>query len=240
MLLTRAWPFRELLDEFDSYERDRHFPDLMRAPGAAFAQYFEAVVDSLPQAYQGSGNRLAVYSSRTLDELFEWLRSSAFAEAIKDGGETWFGRMNELDRDLYTGNVYEVRHVLAAGNGRPRPDAALFVERFEIESADADGFDSWALQHHLEEIAGADGVIRVRYCGAIREGIPLPYYVSPGNRMVMVELASEKSLRSTLLSDGLRTALADSLQWDVRLSYVRRDVYSFRFTARADPPEGEG
>src|SRR5438552_2564717 len=129
MLLTRAHPFRELLDEFDSYERDRHVPELMQAPGAAFAQYFENVVDDLPQAYQGSGSRLALYISRTLEELFEWLRSAEFAEAVKDGGETWFGRMNELDRDLYTGNVYEVRHVL--GTSEPPSDAALFVERFE-------------------------------------------------------------------------------------------------------------
>jgi hypothetical protein len=235
MLLTRAYPFQDLLDEFDSYERSRHFPDLMRAPGAAFAQYFANVVDGLPQAYQGSGTRLALYVSRSLEDLFEWLRSTAFAEAIKDGGETWFGRMNELDRDLYTGNVYDVRRVIWDGRDDPPPHAALFIERFEVEDSDAGSFDEWA-ERHLREVAGADGVLRVRYCRAIREGIPLPYYYSPGNRMVMAELTPEQPPRSTLLSDSMRATLADSLQWDVRLPYVRRDAYSFLFAAGAESP----
>jgi hypothetical protein len=236
MLMTRAYPFRELLDEFDSYERDRHFPELMRAPGAAFAQYFENVVDGLPQAYQGSGTRLAIYVSRTLEELFEWLRSAEFAAAVKDGGETWFGRMNELDRDSYTGNVYEVRHVL--GTPEPSPEAALFVERFEVQDDDAERFDEWAVQRHLAALAGTGGVLRVRYCAAIREGIPLPYYYSPGNRMVIADLSNDGALPAALLSDGLRAAVADAMQWDVRLPYVRRDAYSFLFAARAGDEEG--
>lgn len=227
MLLTRAWPFRELVAEFDTYEAERHLPDLVAAPGAAMAGYYENVVDGLPQVYKGSGNRLANYIARNLEDLFRWLRSNEFADAVEDGGRTWFGRMNELDYDLYTGNVYCVNEVAKADAGTTRVDLPMLVERFEVGKKDEEDFELWMSGVHLPAIANEVGVVRARSCTAIREGIPLPYYASPGNRMLIADLDDARPLLDTLLSAELRSVVGESLQWDVRLSYVRRDVYRF-------------
>lgn len=227
MLMTRAWPFRDLVAEFDAYQAERHLPDLVAAPGAAMVGYYENVVVGLPQAYKGSGNRLANYVARNLDDLFRWLRSGEFADAVEDGGRTWFGRMNELDYDLYTGNVYCVGDVAKVDNGETRIDLPLLVERFEVGNGEEEEFDLWMSRVHLPAVANEPGVLRVRSCTALRDDIPLPYYVSPGNRMLIADLDDAKPLSDTLLSPGLHAAVGDSLQWDLRLSYVRRDVYRF-------------
>jgi len=237
MLMTRAHPLRDLVDEFDSYEIDKHFPDLMAAPGAARVDYYKNVLNELPEAYRGSGTRMANYLARDLDELFRWLRSDAFAAAIEDGGKTWFGRMNELDGDLYTGNVYEVTG-LVQGDTQPSECAVLLVERLEVTPELEAEFDAWVEEVHLPAYEGAAGVGRVRSGRAIREGIPLPYYYSLGNRVVLVEVAGDDP-RVPLLSNRMLAALADSVRWDLRLPYVRRDVYALLCSADADTGGGD-
>jgi hypothetical protein len=233
MLMTRAWPLRELTPEFDTYQADRHLPQLMAAPGAFMVQYCANVEGRLPQALRGSGNRLANYVCRSVEELFTWLCSDQFADAVRDGGEKWFGRMNELDGDLYTGNVYEVKDVVPADGSGASESRSVFVERFEVAPAHIEEFDQWMRETHVPALARVDGVSRVRSCDAIREGIPLPYYMSAGNRMVMVDLPGGEALYSTVLSEAMERVVSDSLRWDVKLSYVRRDVYQFLLSAHA-------
>ena len=192
MLMTRAWPFRELVGEFDAYQAERHLPELMNAPGAAMVGYYENVVADLPQVYKGSGNRLANYVARTIDDLFCWLRSAEFAAAVEDGGNRWFGRMNELDYDLYTGNVYCISEVAKSRDEPTRLDLPLLVERFEVTDDALEEFDLWMSTVHLPGIASQRGVVRARSCAAVREGIPLPYYTSPGNRMLIADLEDDE------------------------------------------------
>ena len=55
-LLTRAHPKAEIQDDFDDWQREKHLPDLMRAPGATMVVYARNVLDGLPEAYMGSGH----------------------------------------------------------------------------------------------------------------------------------------------------------------------------------------
>jgi hypothetical protein len=233
MLMTRAWPFKELVGEFDAYQADRHLPELMNAPGAAMAGYYENVVVDLPQVYKGSGNRLANYVARNIDDLFCWLRSDEFAAAVEDGGNKWFGRMNELDYDLYTGNVYSIGEVVKPDDNPTRLDLPLLVERFEVTDDAVEEFDIWMSEVHLPAVASQPGVLRARSCAAVREGIPLPYYESLGNRMLIADLDGGEPAPETLLRPGITDAVGDSLKWDLRLPYVRRDVYRFMFLCEA-------
>lgn len=69
--------------------------------------------------------------------------------------------------------------------------------------------------------AAAGGVERVRTFIAVREGCPLPYYYSRGNRMVAADAGS----LDALIAPEVRAAVGDSLRWDLELEYVKRDVY---------------
>jgi isopenicillin N synthase-like dioxygenase len=134
----------------------------------------------------------------------------------------WFDRFNELDGADYTGNIYEV--VSEAGDTAVTHNAPYFAERFEVAPNELEEFDE-GLEVHAAVLAAADDVARVRVMHAIREGIPLPYYYSSGNRAVFVELTDVRSV----VGGQLMRALAESLRWDLRLAYVRRDVYECAF-----------
>ena len=64
---------------------------------------------------------------------------------------------------------------------------------------------------------------RARTFRALRDGIPIPYYYSPGNRALIAEL--DDDFRAVLASDGFVACLERSLAWELRLEYVKRDVY---------------
>ena len=221
VLHTRADVKREHLDAFDHWQRTKHMPEAIAAPTCHRAAHFHTVRDGLPAAWHGSGNVAANYFTADVDGIFEFLTSRELAEAVADG-VLWFDRFNELDGADYTGNIYEV--VASAGETTAAPDAPFFAERFEVDSDQLDEFDGW-LSGHLVGLAGADDVVRVRLMHAIREGSPLPYYYSPGNRAIFVELADARAV----LGAQLTRAVTESRSWDLRLPYVKRDVYECAF-----------
>jgi len=232
MLLTRAWPPVERAAEFDRFQRHEHLPQLMDAPGARQALYYETIVERLPAICQGSGSRLVEYRCGSVDDLFAWLRSDELAAAVKDGGARWFGRMNELDGALYTGNIYNVDEVIGRRATDAPDECTLLLERFEV-GAQAEEFDRWAVDEHLPDLAVAPGVFGVRYCAAIRGQSPIPYYESPGDRAVLVAVDPAVSPADAAVEPTLLAAVQDSLRWDSLLSYVRREVYGFICTVRA-------
>jgi hypothetical protein len=93
-----------------------------------------------------------------------------------------------------------------------------------VPADDEPEFDRWLLDSHLPRIASQPGVLRARAFAAVREDIPIDYYLSPGNRMLQIELDGGAGLEP-LLADAFTDALGASLAWDLRLPYVRRDVY---------------
>lgn len=224
-LFTRAWPVEDAHEAFDRWQLEKHLPDLIKGPGILWAAYYRTLLERLPEAYHGSGSCMACYTAQTLDDLFAWLRSSVVPAAIEDGSR-WFGRFNELDGSTYTGNVYD--EVASVGHGEEtRPGSGLvFVERFEVPLTEVEGFDRWLIDSHMRRTAEQPGVARVLVFNAVRENIPIDYYLSPGNRMLQVELAATSD-SGALVADGFRDVLKDSLAWDLRLPYVKRDVYRF-------------
>jgi hypothetical protein len=230
MLLTRAHPKREIQDAFDDWQREKHLPDLMRAPGATMVVYARNVLDGLPEAYKGSGSCLAYYEAPTVEDLFAFLTSTEIAEAVADGSR-WFGRFNDVDYETYTGNVYQVTGVVNPAGGPPPETSPLLVERWEAPDDDLDVFDEWLGEAHLPELGSAAGVRRARSFSAIREGIPIPYYYSPGNRALVAEL--DDDFRGLLLQPELLERLEESMRWERRLPYVKRDVYEHVAHARS-------
>jgi hypothetical protein len=228
MLLARAWPVRELLDgeTFDKWQGEKHLEDLMRGEGAVKVVYFKTVYDGLPQAYQGTGSIMAYYTARDMDGLYAWLNSEALRKGIEDGSQ-FFGKFNELDDSTYTGNVYVVSACEHVGSGTVPNEAPVFIERFETNAETEESFDEWLREVHLPHVASAPGVERVRTFDVVRENIPISYYLSLGNRMIAVELSDQERFREQLMSDVLLAALEDSRRWDLRLNYVRREVYRY-------------
>ncbi len=226
LLLARAWPKPEIQADFDRWEVDKHIAELMTGPGAVMVLYGLNVLDDLPEAYKGSGYCMAYYTGRDIEGLFVWLRSPELAAAVADGSQ-WFGRFNDVDYETFTGNVYEVTAVVNREGTSPREASPVLIERFEVGEDDADEFDAWLRDVHLPGIGNHPGVLRARTFSAVREDIPIPYYYSPGNRALFAELADASAFRQTLTSPALMERLEDSMRWDRRLTYVKRDVYEY-------------
>jgi len=131
------------------------------------------------------------------------LCSDELAAAVQDGGSNWFGRMNELDDALYTGNLYEVQIVLTRGDGEPVPDTCpVLLERFEVGDRGR-GVRSLAARGALAVARCRPGVVRARSLNAIRGESPISYYESPGDRAVHVALDPTADLATTLLEPQL-------------------------------------
>jgi hypothetical protein len=220
---ARAWPNAQINDAFEEWE-PKHVADLVRGPGVVTGAYYHAVTSGIPEALLGSGTIMAWYSGRDLPGLFAFLQSQEFVDAVAEG-EQWFGNFHPTDFEDITGNIYVVDSVLGADEA-PAPSKLPFTfwQRFEVPEEQVAEFDAW-LPEHASVLAAAGGIDRTRTFSSVREGCPLPYYYSRGNRMVAADAAS----LDALLSPSVREALADSLRWDLSLEYVKRDVYSYRY-----------
>jgi hypothetical protein len=200
-------------------------PEALAAPTCRRASHFHTVTDGLPAVWHGSGNVAANYYADDLDGIFAFLTSSELAEAVSDG-VLWFDRFNELDGADYTGNIYQV--AATAGASEAPADAPFLAERFEVEPDELDEFDAW-LAAHAAAVADAEAVVRVSVLHATREGSPLPYYYSPGNRALFADLTDVRGV----LGAQLMQAVAEAQAWDLRLPYVRRDVYECAFVVES-------
>lgn len=219
-------------EAFDRWQLEKHLPDLVQGPGLLRAAYYRTVLEGLPEAYHGSGSCMARYTASRLDDLLAWLRSPVVPAAIEDG-RRWFGSFNELDGSTYTGNVYSEVAALGLDDVTDQEPDLVFVQRFEVPPREAEEFDRWLLDSHTARTAEQPGVARARVFHAQRENIPIDYYLSPGNRMLQVDLAAITGSEA-LLANGFRELLNDSLAWDLRLPYVKRDVYRFLGQAEAE------
>jgi hypothetical protein len=228
MLLARAWPIQEIMttDEFDRWQGEKHLDDLMRGEGAVKVVYFKTVYDGLPQAYQGTGSIMAYYTARDVPGIYAWMNSEALRAGIEDGSR-YFGKFNELDHSTYTGNVYRVLDSRNNIGAEPSVQSPMFIERFEVDDETESDFDEWLRDVHLPALAADAAVARARTFAALRDNVPIPYYLSQGNRMLAVELTDTENFRDQLRSDNVLSALEDSMRWDRLLPYVRREVYAY-------------
>ena len=216
VLITRAWPERSAVAEFDAWQVRKHLGDLAALPGVSKASYYATRETGIPQVLQGSGNRMAAYWAPDLAAIKRWMTDPGLDAAIQDGSQ-FFGSFNELDGDVYTGNVYQLGPKWP-GDVDPKLSATLLVERFEVSGDLEADFDDWMIRKHLPALRTVGGVGWVQWGRAVR-GLPVVYYNSPGNRVAMAEFSS-----ATIWNDELERVIADSTTWDRSLEYVRREV----------------
>lgn len=197
LLLTRASPHAEIAAAFDVWQRTKHLPELMDAPGVA--SVFYGLRGGAPSSYASTAgetfelaDRVAIYASVDLARMMTFVGSSEVADAISDGSR-WFGQFHLLDQEPYSGNVYRVTGARGARLGNVD---VLAVARLEIPPQWLADFDDWAHDELLARLLPApqsqDEFIQgVRICSVHREGIPVPYYHSRGNRAVLAAMSAE-------------------------------------------------
>jgi hypothetical protein len=208
----------------------KHFDDSLDHPAVTSAASYRIVQDfeptrGLPWPFNGHGNRFIVYVAESLPGLLEWIDSPILREAIDDGQ----GRETAypfLDGDQFTGNIYSVSTVLQMINEDFPGETCFIAERFQVGDADLVEFDNWLDRHYAPQWLEVPDLIRVR---TYRQELDLPprfpytRYRSKGNRMLFAELPQATDLPALIRSSTLHSLLSQSLTWDLRLPYVRRE-----------------
>jgi len=95
------------------------------------------------------------------------------------------------------------------------------MQRFEVDDHQQEEFDNWIIRKHLPALRSIPGLRWAQWGKAVR-GLPVQYYNSPGNRVVLAEM--DQSEASDLNTRPVDRVVADSLRWDRCLNYVRREV----------------
>ena len=219
VLIARAWPQQPALAQFDHWQQTKHLVDLVGLPGVRRVSYYATRTSGVPQAWQGSGNRMAAYWSEDLDGLKRWMSDPGLAAAIEDGSQ-FFDSFNELDDSTYTGNVYRLGPRWP-GDPEPSLEGCLLVQRFEVGDRRQEEFDNWIIRKHLPALRSIPGIRWAQWGKAVR-GLPVQYYNSPGNRVVLAEMDQPEA--PDLNTRPVDRVVADSLRWDRCLNYVRREV----------------
>lgn len=210
----------------------KHFDDSLVDPLVTSAHSYAVLRDfrpaaegGLPSVFNGHGNRFIVYVYDDIAGVVPFIDGPDVRAAIKDGEERE-GQYPPLDDEPFNGVVSTVEAV----RGRRGVDVAgrgpIVVERFEVPEASAAAFDAWWAEH-LDAMAAVDGVRRARTFRAYRDmprRFPHDRYLGKGNRMLLLELDDETDARAFLWCAPVQAALARSVEWDLRLPYVRREV----------------
>jgi hypothetical protein len=211
----------------------KHFDDSLEHPKVTSAANYRVVRDyrpvaegGLPSVLNGHGNRFIVYVAEDMPGVADWLDSPMIRRAIEDGAERE-GQYPALDGEPFTGNIYEIRQVRGAVGADFAGTGPILAERFEVPEHLIREFETWLDGPHLDAAVELPGAIRVRTWSSNR-GLPkrFPYirYQSKGNRMIWTEFAEGTDLRAVLAEPMTHAYLEDSIRWDLRLSYVRREV----------------
>ncbi len=228
ILVCRVECPQQNLDSLDEW-MPKHFDDSLAHEAVTSAANYGIVRDysTLPAAFNGHGNRFIVYVVDDIPGLMRWIDSPQIREAIEDGQDRE-GAYPPLDDEPFTGNIYELME-LRNPAGRDFVGAGPIVaERFEVPARATAEFDVWLNGDHLAAIETWPGVTRTRTWRQKREDVPrrFPYerYMSKGNRMVWAEFEEGTDVRRLLADTGVVDTIADSIRWDLRLPYVRREA----------------
>jgi hypothetical protein len=211
----------------------KHFDDSLLDPHVLAAANYRVLRDyraldegGLPAPFNGHGNRFIVYVADTIEDYEETIDSARVRAAIADGADRE-GRYPPLDDEPFNGVVYVVQQVRGKAGDHFAPGGPIIVERFEVPSSLEGEFDGWLEGPHLDAARGLPGAVRVRTFAAHRDyprRFPYDRYRGKGNRMILVELEADTDVRPLLAGAQATAWLADSLRWDLRLPYARREA----------------
>jgi hypothetical protein len=221
LLFTRNAIKRDRMADWDVWEVDKHMYDLVHGPGVKSSTMYAATTDQrLPQALQANCRRAVSYRAPDLSAMRLWLDSDVLAEAVEDG-RTWRDAYDPLEEQWFTGNVYRVTKAMGAD---PRISSHLLIERFEVPAALVAEFEPW-LASHLEELAELGGVESVQTLAVVRD-IRNELYQSPGNYALQLTIPAEDDPVGRLTSSAALKAFRGSQDWELRLPYQRRELFT--------------
>ncbi len=207
--------------DWDVWEVNKHMYDLVRGPGVRSSTMYKPPVDErLPQALQANCRRAVSYRAPDLPAMREWLNSDVLADAVEDG-RTWRDAYDPLEDQWFTGNVY--RFVKGVGVDPPL-SSHIVIERYEVGHALASEFEKW-LESYLQLLAALDGVESVQSCVVVRD-IRNQLYLSPGNYAVLLTIPAADDPVARLTTPSALKAFRSSQDWELRLPYQRRELYT--------------
>jgi hypothetical protein len=202
----------------------KHFDDALRHPAVRAAANYPVRTDwdRLPSVFNGDCTRFIPYAYESVDGLIAAIDGPAAREAIEDGAERE-GQYPLLDGEPFNG----VTSVDGSCGREFAGSGPVLAERFHVPEGELDGFDRWLGGSYRQRALEWPGVVRVRTLAAA-PGIPQRWphdrYQGKGNRMLWVEFADGADIEEVAASPQVRAALEESVRWDPRLPYVRRDA----------------
>ena len=212
----------------------KHFDDSLMDPLVTSAHNYRVLRDfrplrdgGLPWTFNGHGNRFIVYVYDNVEGIVPFIDGPDVRAAIGDGEERE-GQYPPLDDEAFNGVVYTVRAMRGATGADVAGAGPILVERFEVGGLDeAPAFDAWLDGAHLDAAAALPGVVRARTFEAYRDmprRFPHDRYLGKGDRMIWLELGAGTDARAWVGGPGVRAWLEESVGWDIRLPYVRREL----------------
>lgn len=219
VLITRNNIKLDRMAEWDVWEVDTHMYDLVRGPGVTGSTMYKPTPGA-PQAIQTNARRMVSYRAPDLAQMRLWLDSQELADAVADG-RTWRDAYDPIEDQWFTGNVY--RQTRAAGPA-PLPSSHLLIERFDVPAGLESEFEPW-LFSHLDELAALDGAESVQTFAVVRD-IRNELYLSPANYALQVTVRSGDDPVSRLTSAAAIRAFRGAQDWEFRLPYVKRELYT--------------
>jgi hypothetical protein len=221
-IFFRLWPSREIERRFDDWQRERHGPRLIEAPGAVHFGYFRRP-DTNYLAPDGP-TRMDYYTAESEADLRAWMESDELRRELADG-QPWMKALRTVDGQPFSANVYLPYLVEGA---RPPANAAVYAFRLELEEREVDAFGEWLKESYFPAARAVPGVLLVRAFHAIRDEIPIPLYRSPGNHMIRMELDAAQ-LDNAIRSPQFQNVLDEQHRWDTPGRYATRDVFEYVF-----------
>lgn len=220
MLFTRASPKLKIIEAWDKWQINKHMPDLVRGPGLLNASHYLPLAADTPQAFRAAARRAVVYRAAGLDEMRQWLASPELAEAVKDGSQ-WGDATDPLEDEWFTGNIYQ----LLARHGAKSPLAShILIERFEAKPEIAREFEAW-LDKYARAMAALPGIEAARSFMAVRS-VSNTLYLSRGNYALQTSIAPGQDVLRVISSPEAQALIARSQDWERRLSYLTREIFS--------------
>ena len=214
----------------------KHFDDSLDADAVTSVASFRVLhnfdpVNGLPWLFNGHGNRFIVYVADSVEGLAEWVDGPFLRQAIEDGADRE-GAYPALDGEpRFAGNFYLCSRVIKPLGVDFVGPTCLFIERFDVGSGDDKEFTTWLEGAHADAVANVPGVLRVRTYRQnldVPKRFPFDRYSGKGNRMLMAELPVDCDLVDFVKRADVRSLLVDSVRWDLKLPYVRREVANFQ------------
>lgn len=209
----------------------KHFDDALDeapvtvAAGYRIMQDFSAD-DGLPWVFNGHGNRFVAYATESIEGLLDWLSGEMARQSIEDGADRE-SAYPLLDGEPFTGNIYVGRRVIHPVGAEFTGEGPILIERFEVGPALEESFVRWLEGDYSQMWGEMGGVTRVRTFrqhDEVPDAFPYDRYVSKGRYMLWIDLEPAVDVKAMVSGETARDLLAESLAWDLRLPYVRREI----------------